>query len=378
MTKVIVLGAGMVGSVIALDLAEDFDVSIADVDGTALGRIREASLDVTAIKMDLSLPATVQRLVKDYDIVVGAMPSVFGLATLGAVIDAGKPYVDISFMEQDPRVYNSLAQSRGVTAIVDCGIAPGLSNILAGYAAERLANCEHIAIYVGGVPVEPKPPFFYKAAFAPSDVIQEYLRPARVVSDNEVVETAALSEVEPIFFEGLDKFNLEAFNTDGLRTLLSLDVPNMVEKTIRYAGHAEMMRRFRESGFFSDEPVIIQTGGGANWVKPIDMTQALLFPHWQYEPGERDMTLFKVEARGEREILRWEIVDYADPVTGFSSMARTTGFPATVVTRMLAAGELERFGRGVIPPEELGRDTKFYREICKRLREKGIDIRSFV
>lgn len=134
-------------------------------------------------------------------------------------------------MEEDPRYYDQLARRNGVTAIVDCGIAPGISNILAGYATVRLDPCERISIYVGGIPNDPQPPFYYKAAFAPSDVVQEYLRPARIVENSKIVVRDALTEA--IFFHKFNKFNLEVFNTDELRTLLSLDVPNMVEKTIR-------------------------------------------------------------------------------------------------------------------------------------------------
>ncbi|MHC4827569.1 MAG: saccharopine dehydrogenase family protein, partial [Planctomycetota bacterium] len=309
MPHAVVLGAGMVGSVIAADLAgdRDYEVTVVDADASALETARaRAGQRITAAQVDLSDPATIKGIVAGADVVIGALPGRLGRATLQAVIEAGRPCCDISFMPEDALALDELAREKGVTAVVDCGVAPGLSNMLAGHAVSRLQACDRIAIYVGGLPRDPRPPWNYKAAFSPADVIEEYVRPARIVEQGRVVEREALGDVEPIAFSGVG--TLEAFNTDGLRSLIrTLEVPNMVEKTIRYPGHAELMRAFREAGLFAREPVTV----GDVTVRPVDVVSAMLFPQWRYEPGEEDLTVLRIVAEGESrgERLSWEMID---------------------------------------------------------------------
>ncbi len=244
MPRAIVLGAGMVGSVIAADLADDarFEVTISDVRADALrvAQVR-AKGSIKTVQADLADSNAVAKTVADFDIVLGALASSIGFQTLRAVIEAGKNFCDICFMGEDALELDELAKQRGVTAVVDCGVAPGLSNMLAGYGATRLDRCEKTEIYVGGLPRDPRPPFFYKAAFSPHDVIEEYTRPARLVENGKIVIREALSEVESIDLPGVG--NLEAFNTDGLRSLIrTMDVPSMKEKTLRYPGHVQIMQ----------------------------------------------------------------------------------------------------------------------------------------
>ena len=235
MPKAVVLGSGMVGSVIATDLARDHDVTVADVSPTALrGVERRTEGRAATVVADLADTQAVTRLVEGADVAVGALPSRLGRAALETVIDAGVPYCDISFMSEDPLELDERARARGVTAVVDCGVAPGLSNMLAGRGAARVDPCEKIDIFVGGIPRHPTGPFNYKAAFSPADVIEEYTRPARLVEGGQVVVREPLTEIEPVVFPGLGM--LEAFNTDGLRTLTqTLAVPG---ETAFYAGLA--------------------------------------------------------------------------------------------------------------------------------------------
>ena len=206
------------------------------------------------MRADLRDPEVVTGLVREHDLVIGALPSHIGFATVRAVIEAGRDLVDISFMPEDARELDAFARERGVTAVVDCGVAPGVSNMMAGFAAGQLDPCEKLEIYVGGLPVERRWPFDYKAGFAPHDVIEEYTRPARLVENGRIVVREALSEPELMHFPGVG--TLEAFNTDGLRSLAdTLAVPFMKEKTLRYPGHVELMRVLRETGFFSKEPL---------------------------------------------------------------------------------------------------------------------------
>jgi saccharopine dehydrogenase-like NADP-dependent oxidoreductase len=369
MTRALVLGGGMVGSAMVMDLAEhdEFEVTVADLRPEALQRLRQ-SHGVKIEQADLSDPAEVRRLAGSYDIVLGALASKIGLQTLKAVIEAGTNYVDISFMGEDATVLSSLAEKAGVTAVVDCGVAPGMSNMAAGFAAAQLDPCERIEIYVGGLPVERTWPFQYKAGFAPADVLEEYTRPSRVVENGRQVVVPALSGIELLDFEGIG--TLEAFVTDGLRTLVRLGVPTMIEKTMRYPGHAELMRAFRETGLFSAEPIEI----GGQKVIPLEVTSALLFPKWTFEPGEEDLTVMRLVATGrkagQRQRMTWNLLDHYDPETATRSMSRTTAFPATIVARTIVSGRFVR--PGVHAPEVLGRCEGMLEHVLSELEVRGV------
>jgi saccharopine dehydrogenase-like NADP-dependent oxidoreductase len=178
----------------------------------------------------------------------------------------------------------------------------------------------------------------------------------------------ALSEVEPIDIAGVG--TLEAFNTDGLRSLLRMQVPDMVEKTMRYPGHAERMRMLRETGFFSDEPITI----GNQHVRPLDVTARLLFDAWQYQQNERDLTAMRVivegAERGAHVRYVYDLLDRYDDATGISSMARTTGYTCTAAVRLLAAGRYA--DTGITPPERLGSDATRFDFIFDDLARHGV------
>ena len=384
MPKAIVLGAGMVGSVMAADLAsdDDYEVTIADV--------REENLKAAAarckgraatIAADLSDPDEVKRLVAPFDIVLGALASRIGLSTLQAVIEAGRNYCDISFMPEDALALDEAAKKAGVTAVVDCGVAPGLSHMMAGFGAAQLDAPERIEIYVGGLPRQRRWPFQYKAGFSPHDVIEEYTRPTRLIEHGEVVVRPALSEPELMDFPGLG--SLEAFNTDGLRSLAStLDVPFMKEKTLRYPGHIELMRVFREMGLFSHEPIEVggSVGGKVGGVKPIDVFSALVFPAWTYEEGEEDLTVMRVMVEGEQSgkpaRYTWDLLDYYDKQSRATSMSRTTAFPCAIVARLIASGQYEN--PGVIPPERIGERADLFEHVLSELAARGVNCTSRV
>jgi len=358
----------MVGSVMAADLAaHGFDVTIADAREDALAKA--ARFGVKTLREDLSDATKVTALARDFDVVLGALASVIGLQTLRAVIESRKPYCDISFMSEDALSLDALAKEKGAVCVVDCGVAPGMSNIMAGYASRALDPCHDISIYVGGLPAIRRLPFEYKAGFSPHDVIEEYVRPARIVDHGKIAVKEALSEPELIDFPGVG--TLEAFNTDGLRSLATtLHVPFMREKTMRYPGHIALMRALRDTGFFSKEHISI---GGAR-VRPLDVTAHLMFPKWTFEEGEADLTVMRVEARGVRDEkntkLRWDLLDRYDPKTGFRSMSRTTGFTATIVASMIAHGEVD-LAPGVHAPEDLGREDVLAR-VLGELEKRGV------
>ena len=249
--KIIVLGGGLVGGPMAMDLAadENFAVAVADRDGRILTDLA-AKADITPVEVDLADPATVTTLVADYDFVINAVPGFMGFQTLRAIIEAGRNVIDIAFFAEDPFALDELAREKGVIAIIDCGVFPGMGSALIGSIACDLDEVESVLTYVGGLPEVRQWPWDYKAVFSPLDVIEEYSRPARYVENGVQVTRPALSDPELIDFPGLG--TLEAFNTYGLRTLANtIDAPNMKEKTLRYPGHIEKMAVLRECGFFS-------------------------------------------------------------------------------------------------------------------------------
>lgn len=368
--KIIVLGAGLVGGPMAVDLASDprFEVTVADVREPALARLAGQASLKTVVR-DLSDPAAVKDLVRPYDLVLSAVPGSLGFATLAAIIDAGKNAVDIAFFPEDAFLLDGTAKERGVTAVVDCGVAPGMSNILAGYVSHLLDETRRVLIYVGGLPEVREWPFEYKAVFSPADVIEEYVRPARFVEHGRMTVRPALSDPELLDFPGLG--TLEAFNTDGLRTLArTIKAPFMKEKTLRYPGHIDKMRVLRETGFFGTDEVEVN---GVK-VRPLDVTSKLLFPAWKLKEGDRDLTIFRVEVEGRKGTLDWlyryDLLDRYDPATRVHSMARTTGYTATTVVRLLAQGFFR--SKGIIVPEFLGEDKACVDFVLKGLKDHGV------
>lgn len=371
MARVLVLGAGMVGSLIARDLARDVDLDVTVVDARqeVLDRLVTLEPRIVTRRDDLSRPGAVRAAAEEFDQVCGALASGIGAQALSEVIDAGVNYCDISFMPQNALELDARAKEQGVAAVVDCGVAPGMSNLIAGAGVNRLDRCDSILILVGGLPRVRRRPFEYKAAFSPADVIEEYTRPARYVEGGRIVIREALSEPELVDLPGVD--TLEAFNTDGLRTLIdTLDIPNMKEKTLRYPGHIELMRVFRETGLFRKDEVEI---GGAS-IRPLDMTSALLFPKWMYEDGEEDLTVMRVVVSGDRagcaHRLIWDVLDFYDPAQRATSMARTTAFPCAIVARLLLAGRITK--TGVLPPELLSDDDSIVTTVLEELASRGV------
>jgi saccharopine dehydrogenase-like NADP-dependent oxidoreductase len=360
----------MVGRVMALDLAADFEVTAVDVDAANLARLDGTR--VRPLRADLASPRAIREVAAAADLVIGAVPGALGFATLREVIASGRDVVDISFFPEDALGLDEAARAAGVTAVVDCGVAPGMSNMILGRHAARM-EVRRFACYVGGLPFRREFPFEYKAPFSPADVIEEYLRPARYVENGHLVVKPALSDVENMDFEEIG--TLEAFNSDGLRSLLAtVAVPNMIEKTLRYPGHVRHILALRESGFFGTKPIDVR---GVP-VRPLDATSAVLFRHWQLHEEDDEFTVMRIvlEGReGERDVqVQYDLFDRRDRATGFSSMARTTGFPATAVARLILSGRFAR--RGVSPPEVVGADEDAFRFVMAELAARNVVYRS--
>ena len=372
--KIVVLGAGLVGSAIVRDLSDEARVTVIDVDQRALDRM-SAAMAAETVRADLRRVEDLSPLVADCDLVICAVPGFMGFETLEKVIRAGKDVVDISFFSEDAFLLDDLAREMDVTAVVDCGVAPGLCNIIAGHVDTQLDAIESYLCYVGGLPRVRAWPYEYRAVFSPIDVLEEYTRPARYVEYGQNVVRSALSDVELIDFPGAG--TLEAFNTDGLRTLAeTLNAPFMKEKTLRYPGHAALMRVFRESGFFGTEPMDV----GGQLVRPIEITSRLLFDQWRMQPGEGDLTVFQVVMEG-RKVDRayrytYDLLDVYDAETDTTSMARTTGYTCTIVARQVLSGMFTQ--KGICPPEYVGRTAGCFEDLLRGYGERGLELNETV
>jgi saccharopine dehydrogenase-like NADP-dependent oxidoreductase len=365
-----VLGAGLVGSAIVKDLAKgaDHDITAVDLNRQALNKL-ETETPVKCVEANLQQAGSIAPLVADSDLVICAVPGFMGFETLRKVIGAGKSVVDISFFEEDPFRLDDLAKAQGVTAVVDCGVAPGLSNIIVGHVANLLDQTDRFVCYVGGLPQVRQWPYEYKVVFSPSDLLEEYTRPCRLIEHGQEVVRPALSEVEFLNFPNVG--TLEAFNTDGLRSLRqTMNIPFMKEKTLRYPGHANLMRIFRESGFFGTTPVEVN----GHMIQPITLTSKLLFDQWQLKEGDEDLTVMQVVIEGRKDSKKvrytYDLLDTYDRKTQTTSMARTTGYTCSVVARQIAKGLFT--AEGICPPEFIGRTGGCYENLLAEYATRNI------
>ncbi|HNR16739.1 MAG TPA: saccharopine dehydrogenase C-terminal domain-containing protein [Chitinophagaceae bacterium] len=361
-----VLGAGMVGRAIALDLAKDYSVTSFDLNKENLLALQQRNSAVQTVIADLSRFGEYKNWLSPFDIVVTAVPGFMGYKTLEAVIQAGKNVVDISFFPEDALQLDKLAKEKGVTAITDCGVAPGMSNFIIG-RYNAVMKVKAIECYVGGLPKERKPPFQYKAPFSPVDVIQEYIRPARLVEKGTIVTKPALSEREIMHFDKTGE--LEAFNTDGLRSLLfTMDhIPDMKEKTLRYPGHIDLIMSLQQAGFFETTPLHINDTS----ISPLDFTSKLLVNEWKLGEEEEEFTVMKVIVKGEDKTVEYDLYDEYDPVTKTSSMARTTGYTCTAAVNLITKGLFTE--KGVFPPELIGDRKECFDFVLAYLKERNVN-----
>src|SRR5687768_555411 len=284
-----ILGAGMVGRAIALDLANDYIVTSFDLSETNLDELKRRDVSIKTVVANLSQFEEYKNWLEPFDLVVTAVPGFMGYKTLEAVINAGINTIDISFFPEDALQLDKLAKDKNVTVITDCGVAPGVSNFIIGRYNEEM-KVTSFECYVGGLPKERKPPFQYKAPFSPIDVIEEYIRPARLVEGGSIVTKPALSEREMMLFDDIGE--LEAFNTDGLRSLIFTmkNIPDMKEKTLRYPGHIDLIIALQQAGFFETAPLRINDAD----ITPLEFTSKLLVEQWKLEPEEEEFTVMKV------------------------------------------------------------------------------------
>jgi lysine 6-dehydrogenase len=360
-----VLGAGMVGRAIALDLAKEYDVTSFDINSMNLEELKSRNASIQTASADFLRYDEYKNWLATFDLVVTAVPGFMGYKTLEAVINAGKDVVDISFFHEDALQLNKLAKDKDVTAITDCGVAPGVSNFIIGRYNEEI-KITSFECYVGGLPKQRKPPFQYKAPFSPVDVIQEYIRPARLVEDGSIVTKPALSEREIMVFDEIGE--LEAFNTDGLRSLIYTmgHIPHMKEKTLRYPGHIDLIIALQQAGFFEIKSIRIKDTD----ITPLEFTSKLLVDQWKLEPEEEEFTIMRVIIKSDHKTIEYSLLDRYDAATKTSSMARTTGYTCTAAVNLISKGLFNQ--KGVFPPELVGSDKQCFEFVMKHLADRNV------
>jgi lysine 6-dehydrogenase len=368
--KIAILGAGMVGRTMALDLSKHHDVTSFDRSAAALAMLSTKGPDITTVAADLTDYAGYGRLLSDFDYVIIAVPGFMGYKTLEAVIRAKKDVADISFFPENALDLDALAKENNVTAIVDCGVAPGMSNYIIGYHNERM-KITSFECMVGGLPVHRVKPFEYKAPFSPIDVIEEYTRPARFMENGHIVAKPALSEAELIDFPQVG--TLESFNTDGLRSILFTmeHIPNMKEKTLRYPGHIDLIKAMMKGGFFDTRKMHIK---GIE-LSPLEFSSAILMDQWKSKPNEEEFTIMKIIVRGlqndQPKTFTYDLFDTTDTVTETSSMSRTTGFTCTASLHLVMNKLFTE--KGVFPPELVGKHENCFQYIMHYLNAHNVN-----
>ncbi len=371
MSNVIVIGAGMVGSAMAIDMAKNHQVTLTDLNENSLKEVQAKCPELSVQKLDVCDKKALAKTIGPFDLVICAVPGFLGFETLKTIITSKKNVVDISFFSENSLELDGLAKENGVTAIVDCGVAPGMDNILLGYHNEKM-KIESFECLVGGLPKVKKWPFCYKAPFSPIDVIEEYTRPARYVENGVEVVREPLTDSEYIEFDKVG--TLESFNTDGLRSIIQTmpHIPNMKEKTLRYPGHIEYILALKESGFFSEEEIDLD----GKKIRPLDFTSKVLIDEWKLGKHEEELTVMRITITGEndqgqREEIVYNLHDEYCTATQTSSMSRTTGYTATAAANMFLKGLFKE--KGVFPPELVGKNEACCLYILDYLKERGIE-----
>ncbi len=352
---VLLLGAGNVGKAIAYDLSVDYNVMAADV---SKENLKDIGRFTDTMKIDASDREALMESMADYDLVICALPGQFGFKTVEAAIDAGKDVVDVSFMPEDPMELDFKAKENGVSVIVDAGFGPGMSNVFMGRISAEMESIDYSIIRIGGLPLNPQPPLYYKITWSPKDLIEEYTREARMKRKGKIVYLDPLEDINKVKIRG-DEF--EEFYSDGLRTLLeTIDAETLEETTLRWKGHLRKIKVLRELGFFKDECV--------------DETLDVITPHMKFD--SRDFSIMEVHAEGtidgKEDEINYFFYDEADDL--FSSMSRTTGFTTATIAKVMLENDIDN---GVIPPEKLGLNEGYYDFIVDRLKDKGITIERY-
>ncbi|KPK95942.1 hypothetical protein AMJ80_02810 [bacterium SM23_31] len=380
MKKYAVLGAGLMGSIMPKDIFEYeprvLGVTLIDNNESALRDVyNETGNDRLEIrKLDLNDTAAAVSLLRGHDAAISALPHELGLSALEAAVGAKVSVVDLVGVEPEKRMaLHKKAEDAGIVIIPGCGVAPGISNMCVGRGVELLDETQKAVIYVGGIPKKKEPPLNYQTVYTLGSVFKAYVRKARIIQDGKEAEVEPLSGLEHVDFnEPIGR--LEAFYTDGLASLI-LTMKGKIshflaEKTLRYPGHTEKIKFLKACGMLDEEPETVNSYK----VKPVDFLIKRLSPLLKLSP-EGDFLIMRIivegTKNGKQQTHTFELIDEYDPATRYTSMARTTSFPALCVARMITGGIIKQ--KGVRFPEQIF-STGLFPEFLSALKKYNIQI----
>jgi lysine 6-dehydrogenase len=370
--KILVLGAGRMGLGAVCDLTRNSQVdaiTVADFDlarsRAIVGLIR--SDNVSVAEVDVTSRQDVIHLMRGHDSVISCVPYYHNLLLARAAIEAQVNFCDLggnNAVVDAELALDAQAREAGVNIIPDCGLAPGMVSVLVAHGANRFDQLDEVYIRVGGLPQNPKPPLEYQLGFSVEGLINEYLGKARVLRGGELVEVDTMTEVESLEFPTFGQ--LEAFHTSGGSSTLPETFKGKVKeldyKTIRYPGHCEKFKLLIDLGFAEGDGV----GLNGSHISPRQFLSEMLVR--RLPAGEPDVVLIRIDFRGEiagdRQTLRYEVIDRYDEETGLSAMMRTTAFPVSIIAQMMARGEIQE--KGAIPQERCIPPDAFIAELAAR------------
>lgn len=373
--KMLVLGGGLQGSACSYDLLKQDDVekvTLADVRADASAPFLPADPRLERVVLDFSDETATRTLMEAHDVVLSAAPYFFNGTLARLAIEAGCDYTDLGGNTEilfGQLELSDAAQAAGCTLIPDVGLAPGMVNVLAAEGIRRLDQATEVKMYVGGLPQNPVPPLNYQVVYSLKGMIDYYSTPSFVIRDGKPVEVDALSESENVEFDTLG--TLEAFHTAGGASLLPWHYEGKVDrleyKTLRFPGHAEIMRSIRDLGLMSLDPVKV----GDVSVVPRDVFVAVLRP--LLTRSDPDQVVLRVTAtgtlNGEKVTHRWDLLDKEDEEVGITAMERTTGYTLSLVGLLMGRDIID--ATGVMPPDE-GIPVEIY---LTEMAKRGINIR---
>jgi lysine 6-dehydrogenase len=373
--RMLVLGAGLQGSACAYDLLQHGGVervTLADLHADRLSSFLEPLAGrLVRTPLDARDANALRGIMRGHNAVLNALPYYFNLEVARAAVDAGVHCADLGGNTEivfSQKKLHEEAMRRGASVIPDCGLAPGMVNILAAEGIRRVGTADSVKIFVGGLPQRPEPPLNYQIVYSLEGALDYYTTQSWVLRDGKPTRVDALSEVEQLAFPA-PVGALEAFHTGGGISTLPWAwegrVRTMEYKTLRYPGHAAIMRAIRELGLLDLAPVKVK----GREIVPRDAFIAVVSPRLT-KPEGRDLVALRVEVRGtEGRRVAWELLDYYDAARGISAMMRTTGYSLSITGLMQADGRIA--ARGVHTPDE----AVPFGQYVEELRKRGVEIR---
>jgi len=363
---VVLIGFGRIGFAVALDFFNsNMQLTVVDSDPHRL-KYAVQVFGFNVLDIDASNLDELER-VKRFNLAVVALPGSIAFRVLNKLVDLGLNVVDVSYFPEDPWILHELAVERNVTLIVDAGFAPGLSNIVLGYFHSKFGGLKKARIYVGGLARDSSLPLGLVATWSVEDLIDEYIRRARAIIGGKIVEVDPLSLTGEVTIPKLGVY--EYFASDGIRTMLKTfeGVEELIEYTLRYPGHLQIMRMLKKLGFLSDEEVLI----GDFRVKLSKVLASILERKLIRDAPDR--AIMYIEAESRNGVTRRYLMDVEyDYDIGLSAMGKVTGFTQSNIVKMLLNGRIQ--DKGLVPPELIGMNLKLYDEFMRNLGRKGIKV----